>query len=157
MPRLLRCTICMKINKLPDYDGDPTQDRALIAACEMHAHPEAPEEQRRTAGMLFNVDQATYDKMERITELNKERFADQQWAYDTRDQLKADAYTCWLRHLMPHKDQGCSDFESDTKLLPNPVAKGQPAAKRQYLCWYCPFTHGAVIPKLREKKGMYGK
>jgi hypothetical protein len=155
MPRLLRCTICMTINKLPEYDGDPTQDRALIAACELHRHEDAPEEARAHAGLLFRVDQETYDKMERITELNKDRFADQQWAYDIRDQFKADAYTCWLQHRMPNKDHGCPDFWSETKILPNPVAKGQPDSKRQYLCMYCPFTHGVVVPELRKRKGMY--
>lgn len=161
MPRLLRCMICMSVTKLPDYDGDPTQDRQLAQVCALHQHPEAPEEARRTAGQIFRITQEQYDKMERITALNREAFEDQQWFEDTRDQLKDDAYRCWIAHRMPDKNNGCNDCESPSKEIKSdsflPLGDEKTRSRtKQYLCWHgCPYFSGVVIPTIRKRKGMY--
>lgn len=153
MPRLLRCNICQTITKLPDYVGDPTQDYLLGEVTRLHQHDDKPEEERRTAGMLFTVDQATYDKMEAITKMGG-HLDTHQWAHDEREQRKLDAHVCWQFHGRPDQNRGCPDYQSPSKMMAHPGGRVIPKKDRQYLCYYCPFQ-AHVTHKLRLRKGMY--
>jgi hypothetical protein len=150
MPRLLACYQCGTLSKLPDFSGHPTMDMALIEVCKMHQHHEVPDDQHK-GGQLFMLDQATYDKIDPVTEVRKELAKNHVDMHDMRDELKDEAMKCFNRHGRPN--DSCIDFESEHKTIGR--KNGVPKAKRMYLCHFCPFTHGVVVPHNRWRKGQY--
>lgn len=154
MPRILCCYDCGEMTFMRDgpTSGRVDEDQELIELTRRHQHPEIPDDKIK-GGNLFTVDQATFDKYgdKAVIEMKDELAKNQIWMYEMRDQLKEDAMECFNKHHRPTFH--CSDFEAEEKIIGKKI--GVPKEKRQYLCHYCPFTHGVVIPHNRWKKGMY--
>jgi hypothetical protein len=152
MPRLLACYDCSVLSKLPDYEGHPSMDMALIEVCKMHEHNDIPDRAKK-GGQLFGVDTETYDKLDPVTVINKELAKAEVQMHDFRDELKEEAMKCFNAHGRPGEGDGCPDFESEAKTIGRKA--GIPKDKRMFLCHFCPFTHGVVVVENRRKKGMY--
>lgn len=162
--RLLVCRDCHTSEVLPDYEGNPDNDDALIYATSKHAYPNG----EKHFGRLYrDIDEAKWGNTEVRSELLKSIWKEEgytgfePWVYDTMETLKADAMACWRSRQRP---ETCADFRSEKKRLVPPTAEARKSEgmgrykaspkHQQYLCSYCPIQ-AVAEQKVRESRGMY--
>jgi hypothetical protein len=181
MPRLALCHVCTSLTRLPDppksaplvparwewedEDGKMQEywfkdeggqqmmvakyDPALEDWADRHEHRDIPETVHKHD--LWSIDQLTWDTGQVMQMAKNSMMESTGQMYMERDELKADAFTCFEAHHRP-KDS-CPDVFSPAKIIGNHESNKHMADKdKMYLCHLCPFVHGYVMPKEREVK-----
>lgn len=160
--RLLQCLDCRSLETLPDFDGNPDYDDALIYALKPHRFPNGDEH----GGHLMKVEtkywndpavRATIESQ--IREKSGHTGLDSEF-YATKDTYGQDALRCFQKH---HRNPECNDYHSDSKRLTPSTAEarkeaGLPrysaAGQDRYLCDFCPVS-SMVAQAERARRGMY--
>lgn len=163
--RVLICRDCQSTEVLPDYDGDPAQDEALIYTAGKHQYPNGEMHFGRLYGNIAEEkwqNRETHDEILRRIWQQEGHTGFDPWVYDTLETLKADAMQCWEKRLRPAT---CSDYRSESKRLVPPTADARKAEgmgkykaspqHTQYLCNYCPIN-SVVEQRVRKQRGLYG-
>lgn len=163
--RVLICRDCRSNEVLPDYEGDPARDEALIYATEKHQYPTGEKHYGDLYGGVTEEqwkNDETRDEILRRIWQNEGHTGFDPWVYDTMETLKADAMLCWEKRLRPTT---CADYRSESKRLVPPTADARRASgmgkykasaqHTQYLCNYCPIN-SVVEQKVRKRRGLYG-
>jgi hypothetical protein len=141
--RLLQCHTCKTLEQMPDYQGDPERDDALIYHLDHHKFPDGTPH----IGNLMDVAEKAWSNKSyrreienRIRESSGHTGFDTEF-YATKNTLAEDALTCFNRHL---RNPGCGDYMTEPKRL-NPgtdaerKAEGLPKYRsKTFLCHYCP-------------------
>jgi len=157
LPRLLQCTTCSTLEKLPDYNGPKNSsgvppegyDVLLDNLVALHKFPNGDPH----IGNLYNVDEKLWDKMDTRTQIEKEIWKDTAEFSATKSFYEDEAMKCFNQHHRPK--QGCIDYMDDSKRLGNPTKEGWKAGIVDVrLCSFCP-VHSWVTTQIRTKKGMY--
>lgn len=171
MPRLLRCTDCLLIEVLPEFEGSVKAEAAdpyLSYAVAKHIGPVQIERGRRMPpgwkprhiqhdeqhfGSLLRVTDADWKNQMRREEILRRIWEDQKHTgfepeyYATRMTFQEDALVCFNRHRRP--DQGCIDYKAAAKRLSNPKRK-HPI----FLCDFCP-VQVWVETQTKKAQGAY--
>lgn len=125
-------------------------DPALEDWVERHGHQEIPDELVHKHD-LWSIDQLTWDTGKVMDMAKQSMMGATGEMYAERDELKADAFSCFEEHHRP-KDS-CPDVFSDSKVIGNHESnKRIPKDDKMYLCHLCPFVHGYVMPQARAVK-----
>lgn len=131
-------------------------DPALEDWVERHAHEGQFFPLSAQKHEVHHCDQATWDSVDVMQKLRKDLMGVTGRMYMERDQLKADAVECFIKHGRPEAGHGCPDWHDESKVIGSHESnKNVPKHKRMFLCDLCPFTHGVVAVDIRHKKGMY--
>ena len=155
--RLLICFDCMTVEPLPPYLGPRKKDNTPVAPDPELEHLLRP---HRTDGLehvgrLMGMTLDTYEALKRsgFMDLRKQLNTEDPLAF--RDTLTEDATKCFNRHRRPTQP-GCVDYMTDAKLLANPGGiRYNDGSNSRYLCHYCPYHHGVVVPIRRKDAGQY--
>ena len=150
MPRLLACKSCAVMYKLPEYDGPPEYDMALIDIIDRHLSQAQDPRPESHVSIIFRTDNDTASKLDVETALKRELANADFEIREVRDDLKVEAVKCFNRHNRP--SNGCPDYEDESKTIGRKI--GIPRENRMYLCHMCP-AQEYVTHKLRTLKGMY--
>ena len=182
MPRLATCMICAKIERMPDPPADVSMVPAKISYMDMgverdytfemedgtpvmvpeydpiledfvgrHGH-NRPDTDVMGFIKLFPVDQATYDKLDVVTELKKELNEQTGLLFEEATYYKDEAIKCYNEHKNPSiPGNQCIDFLSDGKQIGPTV----PKKYQTYLCHMCPYMQTYVAQEMRSKAGLY--
>lgn len=147
--RVLKCTDCQSLEELPDYDGPPEYDQALIYALSRHRFPNDEEHRGRlfvVPARAWGLPNLRRSIIEQIKGGSPGLAAFDKHYYDVQDTLRADALACFAAHRRPADD--CPDYRSAAKLLvPDTRAErkdlglpkpGPGASPVSYLCSFCP-------------------
>lgn len=143
--RLLVCTTCKTIEKLPAYEGPPEHDVTLTISAERHGETHR--------GKLINVSVLHWESPTMQAEIIKQIWGGSTGLdvfgtnfYSTRDTFGEDALNCYQAHLRPK--EGCPEFRSEKKrLLPGTDSErkelGLPKVREDngpkvFLCDFCP-------------------
>ena len=144
MPRLVQCSTCKILEKLPDFSGPVGDDVLLEVWAEKHLGH---------VGQMFSVDQATWDNLDQRTKIEEDIWKNQAEFSATRDTYEEDALVCFNRHNRPK--MGCIDYCEDSKRIGSPTKSKSRYLKPVYLCFFCPVHSGFVATEQRHKRGMY--
>ena len=140
MARLLQCTSCLSLEKLPDYDGPPEADAVLIHHLEPHRFPDG---QAHIGNLFVGVPDKALENMAAREQIEREIWGAKAEMASFKDTLMEDAQKCYSAHSRPK--MGCIDYKDDMKRLGNPV-KNQHVGK-VYLCDFCT-VHSFVTSKI---------
>lgn len=160
--RLLVChdervhTTARTIEEVPPFEGDPRDDVDLeYILATRHTYPSGT----RHVGQLLIVDKQDWDNtevrkqiIERIHEARGHTGFDKSF-YDVKDNLNADAMTCWQRH---GRVRICGDYRDSSKKLDAGTEKARrdlgiaPARLNRFLCDHCPVD--SIVKSLANKE-----
>lgn len=180
MPRLVACLSCNKIERIPDPPDDipripavvswmdggverdyeftnddgtpimvPERDPVLEDVTIRHTHG-LPDTEVMARLKVFPVDQATYEKMDIVTELKKELNDVTGEFFEESMYYRDSAVGCYNEHHNP--EGSCIDYCDDSKRIgPTDV----PKQHQMYLCHMCPIQQSYINVELRRKAGYY--
>lgn len=180
MPRLVACMTCNKIERIPDHPSDvrlvpakvawmdggvereyefthedgtpilvPEFDPVLEDVTVRHTHG-LPDTEVMARIKVFPVDQATYEKMDVVTELKNELAKITGEFFEEADYYRTEATKCYNQHGNPQGS--CIDYCDDGKKIgPTSV----PKKYQMYLCHLCPIQQAYINVELRRKAGYY--
>ena len=143
--RLLICNTCRTIEEMPDYEGPDDRDDVLIYLASKHRFPDGNEHFGRM-GKVETKHWESESKRKQIIQQIRDSAGhtglDQEF-YDTKNNLQADAMTCWTRDH--NRVKACPDYKSESKLL-KPDTKDdrrrlgikEEFRSTTYLCDFCP-------------------
>lgn len=158
--RILRCDTCKTMEEVPDYEGDPNRDYAMIAVVK-HRHTEPSGVTH--IGQPMRWAKADWDspvtRKEVLRQLAVKTTGFDPEVYAADAGFRADAMECWKAHLRVVE---CSDYKSPPKrLTPNTAQErrelGLPKYRSEqdvYLCDFCP-AKAAAQEKHFTKLGLY--
>lgn len=173
--RLLACGKCKTVEVLDDYKGprELAAEYDVVLNIAVEGHQEGVERIPHAPARLFDVAKEDWDnppaREQIISQIrmsidpNAETGLGAE-AYALRDNFRADAMSCWEKHL---RTPDCSDYKSPEKrLVPETQRErrelgaaaydaNNPELTR-YLCEYCP-VHSLVIQKKRKDAGLYDR
>jgi hypothetical protein len=182
LPRLALCHLCHSLTRLPDppksaplvparwewvdEDGKTKEywfrdeggqqmlvaqyDPALEDWVDRHGHQDVPESVHKHD--LWAIDQLTWDTG-RVMEMAKGSMKNATGEmYIERDELKDDAFNCFIQHHRP--STSCPDVFTEAKVIGNHESNRlmKDPNDKMYLCHLCPFVHGMVMPQARAVK-----
>ena len=182
MPRLATCMICAKIERMPDPPLDVSMVPAKISYMDMgverdylfemedgtpimvpeydpiledfvgrHGH-DRPDTDVMGFIKVFPVEQATYDRMDVVTELKKELSDHTGLLFEESTYYKDEAIKCYNNHKNPSiPGRECIDFLDDSKQIGPTV----PKKYQTYLCHMCPYMQSYVAQEMRSRAGLY--
>jgi hypothetical protein len=162
VPRVVACLVCAKVERIPDPPDDvrripaivewddhgvtrkyeftnddgtaimvPEYDPVLEDVVGRHGHG-MPDTEVMGALKVFPVDQATWEKMDVVTEVKKELAELTGKFFEESDYYKEEALKCYNAHGNPHLD--CPDVLDDAKRI-GPRTKHK--RHQTYLCHMC--------------------
>lgn len=132
MARLLQCTTCMVLERLPDFDGRAEDDGALNHALLPHRTPDG---QPHVGNLFVGIPDKALENMNAREKIEREIWGAKAEFASYKDTLVEDAGKCYSDHGRPKL--GCIDFRDDKKRLGNPRTNSGYAGK-VYLCDFCP-------------------
>jgi len=131
--RLLICYSCGTVNRLRDFQGDPSNDWEMAEVIKRHlgeaANPD-PDAHRST---IYVVDEKAIDAMDEATLKRAIEDRVDVQIREFRDDFKDSAMKCWMQHHRP--TGGCPDWKDESKVIGRKV--GIPPSQRAYQCDYC--------------------
>lgn len=180
MPRIVACMMCHKLERIPDVsdsirrvpatvswddhgaerdytfkheDGStilvPEFDPVLEDVVGRHGH-DRPDTEVMQFIKVFPVDQATYEKMDVVTELKKELAEQTGEFFEEATYYRDEAVKCYNQH---HNPQGtCIDYLDDSKRLGSSEI---PKQYQTFLCHMCPIQQSYINVELRHRAGYY--
>lgn len=177
MPRVAACSLCWKLERLPDPPTDVPLVPATVTWDDHGVEREytfrEPDGQvtmvpkfdplmedfvgrhghgRPDSDMgyikVFPVDWKTWNNLDVVTEIKRELTAQQGGFWEEVDHYKTGALQCYNAHGNP---TNCIDLYDDSKRI-GPRA---PKKFQIYLCHMCPMVQATVAEKMRHKAGLY--
>lgn len=186
MPRVVACSICNVLERMPDPppdvpkvpakwqweedgqirehvftvdnkpDGEvimvPEYDPLMDDFVERHTHGR-PDTDAIDYIKSFNVDQATYERVDVVTAIKKELSKATGEQFAESEHYKEGALQCYNAHGNPDAKKRCPDLFSDEKRIGR--SKGVPKKHQMYLCHMCPFVQSEVVTMLRDRAKLY--
>lgn len=180
MPRIIACHMCHTVERVIDPPKDvrlvpatiqwddmgvirshtiqddqgmnvmvPEFDPILEDYVARHSHGR-PDTEVISFIQAFPCDQATWEKLDVVTEMKKELQLATGEFYEESQYYKEEALKCYNEHKNPQL--GCPDWRDDNKTL---GSKDMPKKYRTYLCDVCPVSQTYIQTEIRRKAGMY--
>lgn len=180
MPRIVACMMCSKIERIPDPadsipripatiawddhgaertytftndDGTnvmvPMYDPLLEDIAGRHGHGR-PDTDVMNFIKVFPVDQATYEKLDVVTELKKELAKQTGQFFEEATYYRDEAAKCYNAHGNP--DGSCIDYLDDSRRIGSDKI---PKKYQTYLCHLCPIQQSYINVEIRRKAGLY--
>jgi hypothetical protein len=183
MPRVVSCSICHTLERMPDpppgvpmvparwaweEDGQveehvfTTDDGETIMVPEydplmddfVARHThDRPDTDSIDYIRSFSVDQKTYDRVDVVTEIKKELSQATGEQFAESEHYKEGALQCYNAHGNPDSKKGCPDLFNDEKRIGR--STGVPKKHQMYLCHMCPYVQTYVVQKLRDRAKLY--
>ena len=165
--RVLKCTKCRSIEEVPDYEGPEGGENTmefdyfLKFFTDDHVNKNCTRDDFSTIRFPTRFWIIPKVKEAIITQLQDGAQGLDVFGtkfYDTRENLLADAMTCWLKEHNQTDD--CADYKTEKKKLQPGTAKErknlglEESKSKVYLCDYCPYK-SMVQKKAFKKKGLY--
>jgi hypothetical protein len=179
MPRIVACLMCSKLERIPDVpdstprvpatvswddhgverdytfryeDGStimvPEFDPLLEDVVYRHGHSR-PDTEGMQFIKVFPVDQATYDKMDVVTELKRELASLTDKLWEEVEHYKTEALKCYNEH---HNPTSCIDYLDDSKRI---GSDQMPRKYQSFLCHMCPIQQAYISHEQRKRSGLY--
>lgn len=183
MPRVVSCSICHKLERLPDppkgipmvpakwqwiEDGETKEyifkddDGKTIMVPEydqllddfVARHTHGrPDTDSIDYIKSFSVDQDTWERVDVVTEIKKELSEATGEQFAESEYYKEEALKCYNAHGNPDLKSPCIDLFSEDKKIGR--TKGVPNSEAIYLCHMCPYVQAHVVSKLRARNKLY--
>ena len=180
MPRIVACMVCAKMERIPDPPDDVPRVPATVTWMDMgvereytfqmedgtnimvpqydplledivgrHGHGK-PDTEVMNFIKVFPCDQATYEKLDVVTELQKELSDSTGMLFEEATYYRDEAVRCYNEHKNPAG--GCIDYCDESKRIGSSM---MPKKYQTFLCHMCPVQQAYVDVELRRKAGMY--
>lgn len=180
MPRIVACTICFKLERIPDPPEDTPQVPATVEWDDHGVTREytftmedgtpilvpqydplledivgrhghgRPDTDVMQFIKVFPVDPETYAKMDVVTELKKELQTVTGQFYEESTYYRDEATRCYNKHGNP--EGSCIDYLDDSKRIGSSQI---PRKYQTFLCHMCPIQQSYINVELRRKAGLY--
>lgn len=126
-------------------------DPSLEDWVQRHEHLDIPERAMPHRHDLWSIDQLAWDTGKVMEMAKGSMLGETGKMYQERDELKDEAFACFIEHRRP--SDSCPDVFTESKLIGNHESNKhiQPDQK-MYLCHLCPYVHGMVLPQVRAVK-----
>lgn len=155
MARLLQCSTCLTLEKLPDYDGTPEDDVTLDHLIKPHRFPDGEPH----IGQLFRgIPDKYLENMESRKKIERDIWQAKADQASFKDTFVEEAGKCFNAHGRPKL--GCIDYKDDSKRIGNPaLTSGDKAEMKaagfkqstRHLCEFCP-VHSYVTSSIMSKQ-----
>lgn len=155
--RLLICFDCMTVEPLPAYTGPRRPDNTPAGADPELEYllPRHRTDGQEHVGRLMGMTLDTYEALKRSGFMDLRKQLNTEDPFSFRDTLTEDATKCFQRHRRPTVP-GCVDYRTPAKILTNPGGvRYNDGSNTRYLCDFCPYHHGVVVPARRKELGQY--
>lgn len=180
MPRIVACMMCFQMERMPDppkdvphvpatvawddhgvereytfkYDDGtnimvPMYDPLLEDLVGRHGHGR-PDTDVMQFIKVFPVDQATYEKLDVVTELKKELSKQTGHFFEESTYYRDEATKCYNSHGNP--EGSCIDYLDDSRRIGSSKI---PKKYQTFLCHLCPIQQSYINVEIRRKAGLY--
>lgn len=160
MARLLICSTCKTVDKLPDYasenDPEAKHDYHLRDAIDLHMRKFGGPVERHKANLFSIADDelALIDESRLQQAVHDNRL--ESFIKEERENFKEDALRCYNLHNRPTYGigygVGCPDYRTKSRAIGRTA--GLPPEQWSYVCDFCPY-HSYVEHAQHKKSGLY--
>lgn len=183
MPRVVSCSICSVLERVPDPPPDvpmvparwawqedgreeehifKDDDGEVIMVAEydplMDDFVERHTHSRPDTDSIdyirsFSVSQETWDRVDVVTQIKAELSEATGEQFAESEHYKNGALQCYNSHGNPDNKRRCADVFSDDKRIGR--STGVPKKHQMYVCHMCPYVQTYVVAELRNRAKLY--